>query len=180
MLKNSLVWLTVIIIALAASVHTYAALPPRARHATANPVPAGDGQSLAVTNAADEDDAPGGHGGHHGGGHHSSGHHGGGHHGGHSHHSYHSPHGHHHYATHYHHYHHHYHSYHGDSDYATWSIIFDVLGLIPIGIFSLLGVIFGIAGIVQGKRRRLARTGMIIGILEIVALVVLAVVLNVL
>jgi len=173
--KNYIVWLMVLTIATAVSVQTYAALPPHARHTECNVVPTGDGQNTATADAADEDDAAAGHGGHHGGGHHHSGGH---YHGGHSHHSYHSPRGHyHHYAEHYHHYHHHYHTYHDTwwwgTDYAGWSVIFDVLGLIPIFLFSALGVVFGIIGMNRGHRRQLATAGLIIGIVEIVALAAL-------
>ncbi len=125
----------------------------------------------------------GGHG--HGGGHshghsHSSGHHY--HSGSHTHHS--SSHG-HHYSSHYHHYYHHYsHAarIHNpqDTDYASTSIFFDVLGLIPIYVFSVIGIICGLIGMAQGRRPRLARAGVIIGIAEVVILTAVLLIMGIL
>ncbi len=133
-----------------------------------------EGTSLEASH--DDEASSYGKGGHsHSGGHshaHSSGHHS--HVGAHGHHSF--SHG-HHYSSHYHHYYHHYsHTarIHNpqDTDYASTSIFFDILGLIPIYVFSVIGIICGFIGMIQGRRPRLARAGVIIGVAEVVILTV--------
>jgi hypothetical protein len=121
--------------------------------------------AISPENELAPEPAPGhGHGGHSHHSHHSH------HSGGHSHHSYGREHT-HHYSGHYHYYHEHHLAYHSRGygvNYAGWSIFFDILGIIPIGIFSLLGVIYGALGIRQNIHRRLARTGEMIGIIELI------------
>ena len=110
----------------------------------------------------------------HGHGHsHSSGHHYYA--GSHSHHStYHGR----HYSSHYHNLYYNYsHAarshYPRETDWAATSIFFDVLGLIPIYVFSVIGIISGLIGMAQGRRPTLSRAGVIIGIAEVVIITVL-------
>lgn len=165
-MKKYVAFLLVIIISITIAGKAGAALPSRSKHSAPNPV-----TGNSASDAADEAAASSGH--HISGGHHiSSGHHGGGHvhYSHHSHHSYHASGHYHHYAEHYHHYHHHYHVYHagsvGATDYAGLSILFDIFGFIP-G-FSLLGILFGAIGMHIGRRRGLAKAGLIIGVIEVV------------